>query len=127
MAMEHRWGRRMPLDTNITINCRPAGRSRGRLRDISSGGAFVQTHLPLGLHARVELVLAASGIEGATRLHRFEAIVSRVGQSGVGLMFVQFNPNELMALLAQLAAGTAPALRALPSPSARRRQRGETK
>jgi len=126
MAMEHRWGRRIPLDTNVTINCRAAGRARGRLRDISSGGAFIQTNLALAMHARLELVLA-SGIEGATRLHRFEAVVSRLGQNGAGVMFVQFNPNELMDLLARLAAGTAPALRALPSPRARRQKRSETK
>ena len=125
--MEHRWGRRIPLDTNITLNCRSAGRSRARLRDISSGGAFVQTPLPLPVHARVELVLANSGIEGTTRLHRFEAIVSRIADTGVGLMFVQFNPEELTHLLARLAAGTAPALRALPAPGARRRHRSETK
>lgn len=128
MAMEHRWGRRIPVDTNITLRCRRVGRCRGRLRNISSGGVFVQTSLSLPMYARVELVLAG-GIEGATRIHRFEAVVSRLGQGGIGLMFVQFNPHELTALLARLGAGETPALRALPSPrnDARRRQRSETK
>lgn len=128
MAMEHRWGRRLPLDTNVTLNSRPAGRSRGRLRNISSGGAFVHTHLPLTTHAPVELVMA-SGFEGATRIHRFDAVVSRIEQDGVGLMFVRFNPNELTVLLARLAAGETPAARVSPSANstARRRRRSETK
>lgn len=101
MAMEHRWGRRVAVDLSVTLHYRPIGRLRGRLRDLSSGGAFVQIPAFLTPNVRVQLVFT-SGRKGTAHIHRFETVVSRVTPDGVGLMFLQFDPKALSALLLQL-------------------------
>ena len=106
MAMEHRWGRRVAVDLSVTLHYRPIGRLRGRLRNLSSGGAFVQIPAFLTPNVRVQLVFT-SGHKGTAQIHRFETVVSRVTPHGVGLMFLQFDPKALSALLLQLESETA--------------------
>lgn len=101
MNMEHRWGSRTLLDVSITINYRPVGLLRGRIQNISRGGAFISTKTRLALNSRVELVMAANH-DGATRIHRIEAVVLRLEPSGAGIMFTHFNPRELGKLMTSL-------------------------
>ena len=101
MAMEHRWGRRVAVDLSVTLHYRPIGRLRGRLRDLSSGGAFIQMPAFLTPNVRVQLVFSR-GHKGTAQIHRFETVVSRVAPHGVGLMFLQFDPKALSTLLLQL-------------------------
>ena len=113
MAMEHRWGRRIAVNIGVTLDCRPAGRLRGRLRDLSSGGAFVQTPMPLAPNARVEMVFT-SRHDGTAQIHRFETVVSRVTAHGVGLMFLHYDPKTLSTLLMRLEQNAAPRLLTAP-------------
>ena len=101
MGMEHRWASRRPADTNVSIAYRPLGLLRGRLCNISRGGALVQLSTPLTAHAPVELILAAGDGE-ATRLHRVPAIVTRSSKTSIGLMFEPAEPDSFAALLQQL-------------------------
>lgn len=115
MAMEHRWGRRIAVDLSVTLHCRPTGRLRGRLRDLSSGGAFVQIPAFLTPNARVEMVFTVK--HGRTaQIHRFETAVSRVAANGIGLMFVRFDPKALSKLMLHLEHDAA--LRLLTAPRA---------
>ncbi len=109
MAMEHRWGRRIAVNLGVTLHCRSIGRLRGRLHDLSSGGAFVHVPAMLAPNTRAELVFTVRH-EGAAQIHRFDAVVSRVGSHGVGLMFLQFDPQKLAALLHRLELQGAPRL-----------------
>lgn len=118
MAMEHRWGRRIAVDLRVTLHCRPTGRLRGRLRDLSSGGAFVQIPALLAPNARVQLVFT-SRHDGAAQIHRFETAVSRVTARGVGLMFLQYDPKALATLLMRLEQQAAPRLLTAPRTAAR--------
>lgn len=113
MAMEHRWGRRIAVDIGVTLHCRPAGRLRGRLRNLSGGGAFVHVPTPLALHARIEMVFT-SRHGGTAQIHRFETAVSRTTAQGVGLMFLHYDPKTLSALLMRLEQQSAPRLLAAP-------------
>lgn len=113
MTMEHRWGRRIILDLSVTLHARVLGRLRGRLRDLSSGGAFVQTPTALPPHCRAELVFS-TGNGGTAQIHRFDSVVSRVTPQGVGLMFLQFDPKSLSHLLLRLESEAAPRLLAAP-------------
>ena len=109
MAMEHRWGRRIPVNLGVTLHCRSVGRLRGRLHDLSSGGAFVHVPAMLAPNTRTELVFTVRH-EGTAQIHRFDAVVSRVGAHGVGLMFLQFDPQKLSALLHRLELQATPRL-----------------
>lgn len=116
MAMEHRWGRRIAVDIGVTLRCRPAGRVRGRLRNISSGGAFVQLPIPLTPHTRVEMVFT-SRHGGTAQIHRFETAVSRTTAQGAGLMFLHYDPKALSALLMRLEHQSARRLLTGPRPT----------
>jgi hypothetical protein len=48
--------------------------------------------------------------DGTAQIHRFDAVVSRTGAHGVGLMFLQFDPKKLSALLHRLELKAAPRL-----------------
>lgn len=102
MAMEHRWGRRIAVDLGVTLHSRSTGRVRGRLRDLSSGGAFVHVPAVLTPNSRAEMVFTVRRDGGTAQIHRFDAVVSRIGAHGVGLMFLQFDPKKLSSLLHRL-------------------------
>lgn len=103
MAMEHRWGKRVAVDVGVSLYYRPLGRLRGRLHNLSSSGAFVQTPHPLPMNARVEIAIT-SGADGTAQIHRLEGVVIRTTSSGVGVMFFQFHRQEFEALLPRLQA-----------------------
>lgn len=96
--MEHRWGRRAALDVEVTINDRPLALLRGRIRNISISGAFVQTKISLPINTRVELVFTPHK-DDPNRVYRLDAIVLRRTPEGLGMMFSQFNPKSLADLI----------------------------
>jgi hypothetical protein len=118
MAMEHRWGRRIAVDLGVTLHSRSTGRVRGRLHDLSSGGAFVHVPAVLVPNTRAEMVFTVRH-EGTAQIHRFDAVVSRVAADGVGLMFLQYDPKKLSALLQRLELEAAPRLLTGPRTSGR--------
>lgn len=100
MAMEHRWSKRCPTDLPVTVAYRPVGLIRGRLADLSGGGAYVRTRISLVPNTLVELVVP-NDEEEATRLLRVPAIVTRPDADGAALMFARLTPMEYDALLAR--------------------------
>ena len=115
MAMEHRWGRRIAVDVGVSVHYRPLGRVRGRLRNLSSSGAFVHTSQPLPANARVEIVIT-TGTDGTAQIHRLEGVVVRTTTAGIGVMFFQFHRQDFETLVPYLqtnAARTTPAASAL--------------
>lgn len=101
MSIEHRWMPRQPARLPVSIACRPLGLLRGRLRNISNGGAMVQLGDRLPSNAPVELILPVC-INGADRSYRLPAIVTRSSESGVGLMFGRIEPDAWAALLTEI-------------------------
>jgi hypothetical protein len=81
--MEHRWGQRMPCRARVQISGGTGLGGEGRVRDISSSGAFIETALHLPLYARVNLMVL--GNESATREIEITASVMRVARDGVGV------------------------------------------
>lgn len=125
MAMEHRWGRRVAVDIGVTLHCRPSWRLRGRLRNLSSGGAFVRIPATLPPNTRVEMVFTAHH-DGTAQIHRFATAVSRATPQGVGLIFLQYDPKTLSALLLRLEQQSSPRLLRAPHPAIHR-DGGETR
>jgi hypothetical protein len=83
LFMEHRWGQRMPCRARVQISAVTGLNGEGRVRDISSSGAFIETELDLGSYARVNLVVL--GNESASQPVEITATVTRVARSGVGV------------------------------------------
>lgn len=81
--MEHRWGQRMTCQAHVRLSAGPGINGAGRVRDISSSGAFIETALELSLNTRLTLVVL--GNESAARAVEFTASVVRVDRDGVGI------------------------------------------
>ena len=102
--MEHHWGQRRSTDVTVQIFTRPATTGIGRLVNISSTGAFMETRLPLRLLSLLYLqptdpppIASASG--------RLAATVVRFDGTGVGLEWCEF-AAETTPVYARLAAGS---------------------
>jgi hypothetical protein len=83
LFMEHRWGQRMPCRARVRLAAGPGIDGAGRVRDISSSGAFIETALELPVHTRLNLFVL--GNESAARVVEFAAHVVRVDRDGVGV------------------------------------------
>lgn len=113
MGREHRWNERQTTDLSVLISARPHGLRQARIRNISTGGLFVElpprSPLPaLPEDAHVELIFVHS-VHHVTRLLRVPALVVRSTREGAGLMFRDFNLGAFHTLLTQLLAEGNPA------------------
>ncbi len=82
--MEHRWGRRQPIDLMVQFSAVPGKIGIGRLVNISSSGAFMETAMPLRPLSVVHLGRASIPL-GETRGNAIAASVVRQNAMGVGL------------------------------------------
>ena len=81
--MEHRWGQRLPCRAHVRFCGEGGVVGAGRIRDISSSGAFIETAVVLHVYARVALVVL--GNESATRTVELDATVVRVESDGIAV------------------------------------------
>jgi len=81
--MEHRWGQRLPCRAHVRICVSDDINGAGRVRDVSSSGAFIETAIRLPVYARVALVVL--GNESATHPVEINASVVRVASDGIGV------------------------------------------
>lgn len=98
--MEHRIGTRHPVAVEIVLH--PMGKVPlvGCTREVSISGMFVEAppqHLPL--HSLVELELTLP-VALSPRTFRWQAMVIRRTDNGVGLMFDRLRPPAITRLLA---------------------------
>jgi hypothetical protein len=81
--MEHRWGQRLPCRAQVQLCGGDEITGSGRVRDVSSSGAFIETAMQLPVYARVALVVL--GNESATRTVEINASVVRLAPDGIGV------------------------------------------
>jgi hypothetical protein len=81
--MEHRWGQRMPCRARVTFLGGPGIEGAGRVRDISSSGAFIETASGISVHSRI--LLTVTGNESSDRAVDIPAIVVRTAHDGIGI------------------------------------------
>jgi hypothetical protein len=81
--MEHRWGQRLPCRAHVQLCAGDDITGAGRVRDVSSSGAFIETAIELPVYARVALVVL--GNESATHTVEIHASVVRVASDGIGV------------------------------------------
>lgn len=105
--MEHRWSERKQLAAQVTVHSRLFQSFPAVLRDLSLGGAFIET-AGRCLPVNEPLVLSfALGEEGARSYHRLHAMVVRAARDGAGLMYLDSDATTLGELRAVLAAAPA--------------------
>ncbi len=95
--MEHRLSSRTALNLNVIIFHSGLGMLQSKTVDISRHGVLVKTnHITLPLHALVDIAFPAFDPK-RTELQRLPAMVVRLTDDGVGLMFshdTQPNPSH---------------------------------
>lgn len=101
MAIEHRWGVRQPANFEVIIDYPRLGLVRGRIRDISLTGLYIETDIRLPLHTCVNLAITVRD-SGTMRICRWSAMVTRVTPLGAGMMLDRFDLNELSTVMMQL-------------------------
>ena len=95
--MEHRWGQRMTCRARVQLSAGAGLSGAGRVRDVSSSGAFIETALELPVYARV--VLVVSGNESATRAVAINASVVRVDGDGLGVEWCETPAGSICAVV----------------------------
>lgn len=94
MKMEHRLSIRKPISVDVSIYYPPLGLIKGRTRDISLAGMFVETPgTELPKSASLDVAFIING-QTAPKLQRVRALVARVTAQGAGLMFDSFKQTS---------------------------------
>lgn len=100
--MEHRWSERKHLAARVTVHSRMYRAFVATLRDLSLGGAFVETAgrcLPVNEPLVLSLIL---GDDEHRTYHRLHAMVVRAERDGSGLMYLDADTAKLGELRAVL-------------------------
>ena len=81
--MEHRWGQRVPCDALVRVSAGEEAGFPGRVRNISSSGAFIETAAVLPANTGVSLLVL--GNESATHAVEIAATVVRSEHDGIAV------------------------------------------
>ena len=101
--MEHRWGNRHEVMQSVRVATDGGMVGRGRIRDISASGAFVEASLSLKLFTRVRIQFN-SALDGRPTV--IEGEVVRKDFNGYGIEWRELAPEAVAALLARPATGS---------------------
>lgn len=96
ILMEHRWGQRKRCPARVYLSAGAGIHGTGRVRDVSSSGAFIETTLHLPMQTRVMLVVR--GNKSATREVEIAASVARVNRDGIGVEWCE-TPGSICAVV----------------------------
>jgi hypothetical protein len=93
--MEHRWGNRHAANLPVSFTLQSGQRGVGRVLNISTTGAYVQTEIPLRILTLIDLLIDGIIPRGV----RFTGCVMRRDQGGVGLEWEARIPSDLMRIV----------------------------
>jgi hypothetical protein len=94
--MEHRFGMRIPCHAPLRIDDGSGLTARGRMRNVSISGAFVETTLALPLHALLTIEVVRK--DGKTDIPRTGRVVRR-DADGVGIEWLETAESPICPLL----------------------------
>ena len=95
-AMDHRFGRRIACNATVRVTFRDGATGRGRLRNVSISGAFIETKLDLPVHARITIEVVRENGSSDTR---HAACVVRTDTDGVGIEWLETAETAICPLL----------------------------
>ena len=96
--MEHRWGKRFPLNAAVKLRLRTGAVVVGRIVNVSPSGAFVHAASRLPIYTYVLLELDSDGARQSGP-ECISAHVVRAVLDGVGLEWSEFAPPAIVARL----------------------------
>ena len=99
--MEHRWGQRIVTDVPVYLVGSPAAIGVGRILNVSTTGALVQTRLPLPLLSLVYLETAGTG-SSIGPIGWLAGCVVRDGAGKIGIEWCDADSDAVLRLLAAL-------------------------
>ena len=91
--MEKRWSLRKPIKLDVLLHHDAAGVMKCITRDISLEGMFIETDrptLPIDDPVYLDFILQN---DDNNKLHHIRAKVVRTSETGMGVMFREFNPR----------------------------------
>lgn len=91
--MEKRWSLRKPIKLDVVLHHDIAGKIKCITRDISLEGMFIETDykmLPIDDLVYLDFILQN---DNNTKLHHIRGKVVRTTDTGMGVMFREFNPS----------------------------------
>ena len=104
--MEHRWNTRTPVEVGVSVNFSQLGLISARMRDLSLGGAFLETSsINLGKHSALEVVFSTDAAQD--RLVNLPATVVRSNNDGVAVQFTDFDSDGIAKLTELMSAAGA--------------------
>jgi len=95
--VEHRWGRRLDTSVDVSLFGHPCVVGRGRIRNVSMTGAFVQTSLALPPLAQLDIELH-SRLPLGCETYRIAASVVRTSSDGLGIEWREPVPAGIVSL-----------------------------
>ena len=104
--MEHRWNIRTPVEVGVTVNYSQLGLISARTRDLSLGGAYLETSsVNLGKHSILEIVFPKENKLG--QVVNLPATVVRSDENGVAIQFTDFHSDGITTLTELMSAAGA--------------------
>ncbi|MCC7259245.1 MAG: PilZ domain-containing protein [Gammaproteobacteria bacterium] len=98
--MDHRCGTRYTLDAPVRLSGHGLCGVAGRIREASISGMFVEAPAELFAdHSVIDVEVTLPGV-AALRTYRWQAMVVRHTDAGLGLMFDRLRPPAISRLLA---------------------------
>ena len=91
--MEKRWSLRKDIQLDVVVHHDIAGVIKCKTRDVSLEGMFIETErplLPIDDQVYLDFILQN---DSNNRLHHIRAKVVRITDTGMGVMFREFNPR----------------------------------
>ena len=95
--MEHRWGQRAACRVFVRLSAGASMGVAGRLRDVSTSGAFIETGCKPPLFSRIELKVHP--IDPAGREITVTASVVRTARDGVGVEWFDMPDGSVCTML----------------------------
>jgi hypothetical protein len=95
LPMEHRWGQRIDCRAHVRISAGEDRSGSGRVRNVSTSGAFVESTLAMTEGSQVTLLVM--GNESAARAVEIPAIVVRVDRDGFAVEWCETPAGSICA------------------------------
>jgi hypothetical protein len=115
--LEHRWGQRIACGASVRLSAAAGNSVAGKLRDVSTSGAFIETSLRLPLFS--QLVVAVVREDRAREIDTLASVV-RVARDGVAVEWFETPGGSICTAFGcatRCAARDSPCVEAAPSPS----------
>ena len=91
--IDHRWGERIRCKAHVRFSTGTGITGAGKIRDISSSGAFIETSAELPVEVQLDLFIL--GNESANEVVETTAMIVRVERGGIAVEWCSTPPRSI--------------------------------